>query len=131
MIFMNKHGKSNSNKLKDKRKISLLNMDYKLCTGLEASRLRKTMGHSISRFQFVGGKDRRITHAINLARDAINIASQNHQEKCAILDTDFQQAFDSMLVPWCLLVLKRKGLPDITIKRFFNLYKNFFFANNG
>ena len=123
MIFMNKQGKSSSNKLKDKRRLSLLNMDYKLCSGLEASRLKKTIGHSISRLQYVGGKDRRITHAVNIARDAINIASQNHQEKAAILDTDFMQAFDYMLVPWCLLVLKRKGLPDITIKRFFNLYK--------
>ena len=126
MIFTNKHGKPNSFKLSDKRKISLLNVNYKICTGVEAARLRKTMKRSISQSQFVGGSDRRITHAINMARDAICVASTRNNEGSGILDTDLKNAFDNMFIPWCLMVLKRKGLPDVTIKRFFNLYTNNF-----
>ena len=48
MIFANKPKKPNSIQAKDKSRISLLNVDFKLMTGMEAKRMRKTMNHTVS-----------------------------------------------------------------------------------
>ena len=42
----------------DKRRISLLNSDFKLMTGLEASQYKNTFSHTLSRYQMVAGSDR-------------------------------------------------------------------------
>ena len=49
MVFGNKPGKkAKSLLISDRRKLSLLNVDFKLMTGIEASRIRKTMSRTIS-----------------------------------------------------------------------------------
>ena len=122
MVFGNKPGKkAKSLKISDRRKLSLMNVDFKIATGIEASRIRQTMGHTISPHQLVTGGDRRISHGVALARDAIHAAS-SMKTGCGILDTDLIAAFCNMTLPWCLLVMKKKGLDDRVIKRYLNLY---------
>ena len=71
MVFTNKPGKPNSKKLTDKRKISLLNSDFKILTGSENKRFTKILTHTISDTQFALGETKRIHHAISLSHDAI------------------------------------------------------------
>ena len=70
LVFSPKINKENSTRIKDKRKLSLLQTDFKILSGVLAGRLRKTEQHTISRYQFAtGGK--RISEAVGLVRDAI------------------------------------------------------------
>ena len=77
MVFGDKPKKLKSIKPKDKRKISLLNVDFKIMTGIEANMMRKVRPHTVSPLQLVGGGDRRIHHGIALARDAIQAAGKS------------------------------------------------------
>ena len=126
MVFGNKPGKkAKSLKISDRRKLSLLNVDFKIATGVEAKRLRQTMSHTISPQQLVTGGDRRISHGVALARDAINAAA-SLKRGCGILDTDLVAAFCNMVLTWCLKVMEKKGMSLEVIKRFKNLYmKNY------
>ena len=74
MVFGAKPKKANSLKPGNKRKLSLLNSDFKVLTGIEASRFGDIATHTLSPVQLVAGSDRRIHHGINLARDAIHQA---------------------------------------------------------
>ena len=123
MMFGSKPKKSKSLKPKDKRKISLLNVDFKTMTGVEAKRLRKVMTHTVSHLQLVAGEDRRINHGIAPARDAIHVAGKS-RTGCGILDTDLVAAFDWMIMPWIQLVLEKKGMCKEAISRVTNLYKD-------
>ena len=124
MVFGNKPGKkAKSLKISDRRKLSLLNVDFKIATGIEAARLRRTMSHTISPHQLVTGGDRRISHGVALARDAIQ-ATSSLKTGCGILDTDLVAAFCNMVLTWCLLVMAKKGIEPAVIKRFYNLYEN-------
>ena len=71
MVFGTKPKKAGSLLPKDKRRISLLNCDFKIISGIECSRLKKTATWTLSPYQLVAGDDRQIHHGINLARDAI------------------------------------------------------------
>ena len=123
MVFGSKPKKPNSIKPQDKRRISLLNSDFKTASGLEARRLKKTLTHTLSPLQLVAGDDRRIHHGINLARDAIWAASKRGQG-CGILDTDLVAGFDFMSLNWCLKVLEKKGASPSFLARLQNLYSN-------
>ena len=124
MVFGNKPGKkAKSLKISDRRKLSLLNVDFKIATGIEAKRLRQTMVHTISPHQLVTGGDRRISHGVALARDAI-FAASSLKTGCGILDTDLVAAFCNMVLTWCLQVMEKKGISPAVIKRFKNLYEN-------
>ena len=61
MVFGTKPKKANSLKPGDKRRISLLNPDFKILEGLDARRFRKISSHCLSPVQYVGGKDRKST----------------------------------------------------------------------
>jgi hypothetical protein len=75
MVFGTKPKKSRSLKPSDKRKISLLNADFKITTGIDAKRFKKVATHTLSPCQLAAGDDRRINHGINKARDAVQAAS--------------------------------------------------------
>ena len=123
MVFGTKPKKSNSILPKDKRRISLLNSDFKTASGLEAGRLKKMLTRTLSPLQLVAGGDRLIHHGINLARDAIWAAGARRQG-CGILDTDLIAGFDYMTLEWCLKVLEKKGASSDFIKRLKHLYEN-------
>ena len=116
MVFANKPNKPNSKKLSDKRKISLLNSDFKILTAIENKRFTKVINHTIYTKQYTLGKTKRIHHAIALARDAIYASSQRNKG-CAIADLDFKSAFDFLCMDWVFIVLERKGLQSEAIKR--------------
>ena len=121
MVFGSKPKKPSS--LLPKRRISLLNSDFKIASGLEAGKIKKMLTHTLSPLQLVAGDDRRIHHGINLARDAIWAAGQRGQG-CGILDTDLVAGFDYMTLSWCLKVLEKKGASQYFISRLKNLYSN-------
>ena len=98
MVFGNKPGKkAKSLLISDRRKLSLLNSDFKLLSGIEAARIRATMARTISPLQLVTGGEKRISHGVAMARDAINIAESKKLE-CSILDTDLIAAFCNMVL---------------------------------
>ena len=123
MVFGAKPKKPHSKNPKDKRRISLLNSDLKLITGIEASRFKLTLTHALSPLQVVSGDNRRIHHAINKARDAIN-ATSSTKAGCALLDLEFIAAFCYQTLEWVLMVAKAKGLDDKVISRIKNVASN-------
>ena len=125
MVFGSKPKKPNSLKPQDKRRISLLNSDFKTASGLDARRIKKTLTHTLSPLQLVAGDDRRIHHGINLARDAIWAAGKQGVG-CGILDTDLVAGFDFMTLNWCLQVLEKKGASAQFLVRLRNLYSKHF-----
>ena len=123
MVFGCKPKKPNSLRPADKRRISLLNADFKLASGLEADRFKNTLTHTLSPIQLVGGDDRRIHHGINKARDCIQAVNKS-KKGCALLDLDFEAAFDYTVFSWVFMVLQKKGLAEEVISRIKNLYGN-------
>ena len=123
MVYGSKPKKLASIKAEDKRRISLLNSDFKVATGLDAARMKKTFGHTLSPLQMVAGEDRRIHHMINKARDSIFAVTKSKQG-CALLDLDFIAAFDYQVMSWVLSVLQAKGLSQKVISRISNLYND-------
>ena len=124
MVFGAKPKKPGSLLPKDKRRISLLNADFKLASGIEAYHFRNVATHTLSPLQLVSGNDRRIHHGINLARNAIHAAGKAGHPGCGILDTDLIAAFDWLCLSWSFLVLEKKGLDRQVISRLENLYSN-------
>ena len=47
MLFSSKPGKSSSKKPQDKRRLSLLNSDFKVLTGIELGRYNKVLTHTL------------------------------------------------------------------------------------
>ena len=123
MVFGSKPKKPNSLLPQDKRRISLLNSDFKVASGLDADKMKMTLTHTLSPLQLVAGSDRRIHHGINFARDAIWAAGRRGQG-CGILDTDLIAGFDYMTLSWCFMVMERKGACQEFIARLRNLYSN-------
>ena len=80
VVFGTKPGKMGSYKVKDKRRISLLNADYKVYSGLPTKRLDKLSCKGLSSAQYVSGSDRWIQHCINLARDAVQAGNKKNGE---------------------------------------------------
>ena len=124
MVFGSKPKKAASKKPEDKRRISLLNCDFKTISGVVSARFKETATRTLSPFQLVAGDDRRIHHGINLARDAIHAASKLTRTGCGIADTDYQAAFDFLVMSWVFLVLRKKGVSELVIKRLNNLYQD-------
>ena len=123
MIFTNKPNKADSIKLKDKRRISWLNTDFKLLTGLENARHGKILDHTVCENQFALGTNKNISHAIALARDAIWAASKK-TDRCAIADLDFMSAFNFLCMEWVYAVLEKKGMRIEAIQRIRRYYDN-------
>ena len=109
MVFGNKpRKKAKSLLISDRRKLSLLNADFKLMTGIEAARVRATKSRTISPLQLVTGGDKRISHGVAMARDAIHSAGKD-KHKCGILDTDLIAAFCNMVAILCAWMLSRSA----------------------
>ena len=113
----------NSTDPKHKRRISLLNSDFKIMSGIYTLRFNKVATHTLNSNQFAKGHDRRIHHAINKARDAIYAMSES-KVGCGILDNDYMSAFDLMVLTWVFKVLRAKGLKEGVIERLKRMYQN-------
>merc|ERR1712004_616922 len=119
LVFSPKINKEHSTRIKDKRKLSLLQTDFKILSGILAGRLRKTEKHTISRHQFASGS-KRISQAVCLTRDAIE--SVKPSQKVVLYETDYISAFDLMSIDWILKVLLKKGCS----KSFVQILRNIF-----
>merc|ERR1711873_159412 len=106
LVFSPKINKEQSTRIKDKRKLSLLQTDFKVLTGILAGRLRKTEKHTISRHQFASGS-KRISEAVCLTRDAIE--SVKPSQKVCLFETDYISAYDLMSIDWILKVLLKQA----------------------
>ena len=58
------------------------------------------MTRTISSLQLVYSGDKRISHGVAMARDAIFAAGES-ETACDILDTDLIAAFCKMVATWC------------------------------
>ena len=121
MIFGTKPKKPNSIEPKDKRRISLLNCDFKLLESLYARRFKKISNRLLSKVQYVAGTDRNIHHGISRARDAIFSVSKS-KLGCGIADTDFVAAFDWLVLSWVWQVMRKMGVQERVIRRMKSLY---------
>ena len=84
---------------------------------------RRMLTHTLSPLQMAAGKDRRITHAIAQARDAIFTAGKSNTE-CGIADLDYEMAFDFLSLNSIKLVLQKKGVCKSLLQRFSNIYSD-------
>ena len=124
MVYGAKNNKPpNSIDPNHKRRISLLNSDFKVITGTINKKFKTVATHTLSPNQLSVGDDRRIHHGINKARDAIQAAGSRN-EGVGILDNDYKAAFDYMVLTWILKVLQAKGLDIEVINTILNLYGN-------
>ena len=123
MVFGAKPKKPTSILPSDKRRISILNSDFKLLTAAEAFKYKPMLTHALSPLQVVAGDNRRIHHAINKARDAINAVSKS-KVGCALLDLDFEMAFCLQAFSWVVLVLRAKGACEEAINRLLHIYED-------
>ena len=124
MVYGSKANKPpSSTDPKHKRRISLLNSDFKIISGILNNRFKKVASHTLNMNQYSIGSKRKISHGINKARDAIWAAS-NRNQGCGILDNDYMSAFDFMVLTWVFKVLRAKGLHEEVISRLYSLYKD-------
>ena len=122
LIYSPKVGKESSTRVRDLRKLSLLQTDFKVLSGVLANRLKKTETHTLSKHQYsTGGK--RASHSACLARNAIENIKPN-SKGCAIIETDFVSAFDRMSVSWIWKVLLKKGCSERFTSVLRNLYED-------
>ena len=122
MVYGNKTNKpANSPDPKHKRRISLLNSDFKVISGIPNMRLKKLASHTLNQNQLSAGDNRRIHHGINRARDAI-FMSNSRNKGSGILDNDYMNAFDYMVLTWVFKVLEAKG----ACKEFINTLKRMY-----
>ena len=88
-------GEKSQEFMKNLRPITLLNVDYKILSGILAMRMRRVLPHIISSSQKGFLKDRYIGENIRLVYDIISILKKKGKEGL-ILPIDFEKAFDSI-----------------------------------
>ena len=118
MLFGTKPKKLLSLRPQDKRRISILNCDFKVYEGVMARRFRKMAGRTLSLLQYVAGSDHNIQHGIARARDAITAAAKSRTVDCGIGDQDYIMAFDYLVLSWVWRVLEKKGVKRNTLQAF-------------
>ena len=123
MVFGSKPKHPNSLDPVHKRRISLINIDMKLVTGIDAARFHQTATHTLSPLQLVAGSDLRIHHGICRARDAIKAASRR-REGCGMLDADFEAGFDYLAMSWTYEVLLKKNCSANVVSRLKRVYSD-------
>ena len=116
------HKDGELDKLKNWRPISLLCTDVKIVAKILSIRLNKIIGQLISENQYCC-PERTIIDCTNRIRDMLYFLNQN-KATGAILNLDWEKAFDR--VNWTFLsrVLERMGFPVSIINWFMVLYRN-------
>ena len=118
--------------LKHRRPISLLNIDYKILSGVLADRLKKILPKIISETQKGFLQGRYIGENVRLVFDMMSELS-HLKKKGLILLLDFEKAFDSLESSYITEVLKHYNFGDGFIGWFKTLYNksNSCVINNG
>ena len=100
---------------KNWRPISLLNVDYKICTRAIAGRLLKVIHHVVARDQTCGVPHRFIGENVALLRDVVHYANEADLP-LAILSLDQEKAFDRVDWPFLQSTLRRMGFGPSFVK---------------
>lgn len=93
---------------KNWRPISLLNVDYKLCSRILAGRLLKVIHHVVAPDQTCGVPGRFIGENVAFLRDVVTFANE-FNVPAAILSLDQEKAFDRVDWSFLFLLLSRMG----------------------
>ena len=109
--------------IKNWRPISLLNVDYKLLSGVLANRLKNVLPTIISNEQKGFLKSRYIGENIRTIYDVMEYLQQNNKAGMLLL-IDFEKAFDSLEWFYLNKVLKAYNFGEQFISWFNILYKN-------
>uniref|UniRef100_A0A803TS93 Reverse transcriptase domain-containing protein n=1 Tax=Anolis carolinensis TaxID=28377 RepID=A0A803TS93_ANOCA len=87
---------SDTSEVKNYRPISLLNLDYKIFTGILANRFKKFLNSWISEEQTSFLPGRKMGNNIRCIVDIIEYYDKNHQKELALLSIDAEKAFDNL-----------------------------------
>ena len=107
--------------MKHRRPISLLNIDYKILSGVLAGRLKKILPKIISETQKGFLQGRYIGENVRLVFDMMSELS-HLKKKGLILLLDFEKAFDSLEWSYITEVLKHYNFGEGFIRWFKTLY---------
>ena len=118
--------------IKNWQPLALLNVDYKLLSGVLASRLKQVLPKIISMEQKGFLENRYIGENIRTLYDVMQYL--NEKEKLGmLLQIDFEKAFDSIEWKYINVILERYNFGGDFIKWFNIIYKNSssYVINNG
>lgn len=104
------HKKDQKTDLKNWRPITLLNVDCKLFSKILMVRMSSILGEVIHPDQTCAVPGRKITDSLILMRDTICYA-RDRNIRLAVLNLDFEKAFDRVSHQYLLQVLQKMGLP--------------------
>ena len=108
--------------LKSWRQISLISTDIKIVAKILANRIKPIMPDIISETQYcVNGKS--IVDCNNKMRDILYYVN-THNIDGALINLDWEKAFDRVDWSFLIKVMEKFGFPDFTIKWLMNLYSN-------
>ena len=114
-------GEKSQEFLKNLRPITLLNVDYKILSGVLAMRMREVLPNIISDSQKGFLKDRYIGENIRLVFDIIQFLKKIRKQGLILL-IDFEKAFDSIEWEYILKILKAYNIGRHFIRWFKILY---------
>ena len=114
--------KESPQQLRDYRPITLLNTDYKLFTKVLANRIRCYLPTLIGIGQTCGIPQKKITYNLQAIRDAILHYSAHPFEEAAVVNLDFEKAFDYVKHQYLYAVLHKFKFPDKIINTISRLY---------
>ena len=117
------HKNGDKSILKNWRPITLLCVDYKIFTKILVARIRPLLKKFISEEQFCGIPGKSIINCNILLRDVLFYAIENDLE-LALVNLDFQQAFDKVDVNFIFKTMKAVGFSDHFIACIKMLYSN-------
>ena len=109
--------------LQNWRPITLLCVDYKIFTKILVARIRPVLKKIISEEQFCGVPGKSIINCNMLIRDILYYAIENDME-VALVNLDFQQAFDRVDVNFIFKTMKAVGFSEHFISCIRMLYSN-------
>ena len=113
--------KGETSDIKNWRPITLLNVDTKFFSKVLTIRMRTVLGGLIHPDQTCAVAGRRITDSLVLVRDAICLA-RDRRFKLAVLNLDFEKAYDRVSHQYLFAVLKKMGFPAGFLARVGLLY---------
>ncbi|CAI5458325.1 unnamed protein product [Closterium sp. Yama58-4] len=105
------HKKGDKDNLDNYRPITLLNFTYKILARVVADRMKQWLHLVISEEQYGFIPGRRMSDAIGIVADAVEVAKKGDEDWYMLL-VDFRKAFDSVSRRYLFSVLRDMGFPE-------------------
>ncbi|CAI7789928.1 unnamed protein product [Closterium sp. NIES-54] len=116
------HKKGDKDSLNNYRPITLLNFTYKVLARVVADRMKKVLHRVISKEQYGFIPGRRLSDAVSLVADIIDVANKGNKDWFLLL-VDFQKAFDSVSRGFLFETLEKMGFPPRFVRWVKGLHK--------